>query len=178
MRFRMRSRCTRLKQSGPSGSWFLSPPSIFRSHWRAKEACSCCRVRFPKYQVRGSGVPQGAGRPKLRVVPGEVWETMSWDPLTWDSPMAPPCSAVKLWIPSEEILLSEHKATEPFYHNPSLLREKHVHFLNMLPRTISRTSVSHSSNWQSQDFNSDPFDSKKWLPSSWKDGQQGSIQLR
>ena len=66
--------------------------------------------------------------------------------LTWDSPTAPPCSAVKLWIPSKEILPSDHKATEAFYLNPSLLKEKHVHFLNTLPRTISRTSVSHSSN--------------------------------
>lgn len=58
-----------------------------------------------------------------------------------------PALQSKLWIPSEEIFPSDHKATEPFYLNPSLLKEKYVHFLNMLPRTMSRTSVSHSSNW-------------------------------
>lgn len=96
-----------------------------------------------------SGAPgsrREKGRTKMRVLPGEVWETVSQDSLTWDSPTAPPCSAIKLWIPSEEILPSDHKATEAFYLNPSLLKEKHVHFLNTLPRTISRTSVSHSSN--------------------------------
>ena len=79
MRFRMRSGSARLKQSGPSGSRFLSPRGIFRSHWRAKEPMAAAEQNSWGPRSGAPGSRREKGRPKLRALPGEVWETVSQD---------------------------------------------------------------------------------------------------